>query len=728
MSTPTPQHLIEKIKAYNPNTNENKILEAFELAKSAHESQKRNSGTPYITHPLAVAEIVADMKLDDDSICAALLHDVVEDTEYTSEDIKEKFGEQVALLVDGVTKLEKIQFSSKEERDMENLRKMFLAMASDIRVIIIKFADRVHNMTTLISMSEEKQREKARETLSVFAPLAHRLGMYKIKWELEDLSLKYIDPVAFREIVEGISQKRQEREAYIDIIKRDIKEKLTELNIDCSIDGRPKHFYSIYRKMFTQNKTLDQIYDLFAVRIITQSVSDCYAALGAAHELYKPMPGRFKDYIAMPKPNMYQSLHTTVIGQDGVPFEIQIRTREMHEIAENGVCAHWKYKEGKSGKSNGELEQKFQWIKQLLEIQKDSRDEEEFLQALRIDLFTDQVFVFSPKGDVLSFPAGATPIDFAFSIHSAIGCKMQGARVNGKIVNLDYQMQNGDIVEIITSSSIHGPSKDWLKIVKTSQARNKIHQWFKKENREENIVKGKEMLEKEVKRQGYGALNLTSDEYIEMLVKRYGFACTEDLYSNIGYGGIPLANVIAKLKDEYKKRNTDPELKLMEATSQNAAKRPNKASGDGIIVEGIDNCLIRYSKCCNPVPGDKIIGYITRGRGVSIHRQDCVNVSALYTDDEEKKRLIDVLWEDTKQELFLANLKIVCNDRAGLLVDAANAMADCKVAVKAINARTVKDNLAIIEASVEIKDTVQLDNLINKLKSVKDIIDVTRNH
>ncbi|MBO7288510.1 MAG: bifunctional (p)ppGpp synthetase/guanosine-3',5'-bis(diphosphate) 3'-pyrophosphohydrolase [Clostridia bacterium] len=728
MSTPTPQHLIEKIKAYNPNVNENKILEAFELAKSAHESQKRNSGTPYITHPLAVAEIVADMKLDDDSICAALLHDVVEDTEYTSEDIKEKFGEQVALLVDGVTKLEKIQFSSKEERDMENLRKMFLAMASDIRVIIIKFADRVHNMTTLISMSEEKQREKARETLSVFAPLAHRLGMYKIKWELEDLSLKYIDPVAFREIVEGISQKRQEREAYIDIIKRDIKEKLSELGIECSIDGRPKHFYSIYRKMFTQNKTLDQIYDLFAVRIITESVSDCYAALGAAHELYKPMPGRFKDYIAMPKPNMYQSLHTTVIGQDGVPFEIQIRTREMHEIAENGVCAHWKYKEGKTNKSNGELEQKFQWIKQLLEIQKDSRDEEEFLQALRIDLFTDQVFVFSPKGDVLSFPAGATPIDFAFSIHSAIGCKMQGARINGKIVNLDYQMQNGDIVEIITSSAIHGPSKDWLKIVKTSQARNKIHQWFKKENREENIVKGKEMLEKEVKRQGYGALNLTSDEYIEMLVKRYGFACTEDLYSNIGYGGIPLANVITKLKDEYKKRNTDPELKLMEATSQNAAKKPNKASGNGIIVEGIDNCLIRYSKCCNPVPGDKIIGYITRGRGVSIHRQDCVNVSALYTDDEEKKRLIDVLWEDTKQELFLAHLKIVCNDRAGLLVDAANAMADCKVAVKAINARTVKDNMAIIEASVEIKDTVQLDNLINKLKSVKDIIDVTRNH
>jgi len=727
MSPNSIEHLIEKVKGYNPKCNTEKIIAAYELAKNAHGDQKRISGTPYITHPLAVAEIVADMKLDCDSICAALLHDVVEDTQYTREDVAQMFGEQVALLVDGVTKLEKIQFSTKEERDMENLRKMFLAMASDIRVIIIKFADRVHNMTTLISMSEEKQREKARETLSVFAPLAHRLGMYKIKWELEDLSLKYIDPVAFREIVEGINQKRQEREAYIDTIKRDIKEKLTEIGVKCTIDGRPKHFYSIYRKMFTQNKTLDQIYDLFAVRIITENLSDCYAALGVAHELYKPMPGRFKDYIAMPKPNMYQSLHTTVVGHDGVPFEIQIRTREMHEIAENGVCAHWKYKEGKASKSDGELEQKFQWIKQLLEIQQDSKDEEEFLQALRIDLFTDQVFVFSPKGDVLSFPAGATPIDFAFSIHSAVGCKMQGAKVNGKIVNLDYQLQNGDIVEIITSSAIHGPSKDWLKIVKTSQARNKIHQWFKKEKREENIEKGMEMLEKEMKRQGYGDLGLTSDEYIEMLVKRYGFTSSEDLYSNIGYGGIQLSNVITKLKDEYKKRNTDPELKLLETTNS-AAKKAKKSSGNGIVVQGIDNCLIRYSKCCNPVPGDKIIGYITRGRGVSIHRQDCVNVTALYTDDEEKKRLMDVFWENTDQELFLANLKIVGNDRDGLLIDAATAMTESKVTVKAINARSTKDSMAIIEASVEIKDTVQLDNLINKLKNIKDVVDVTRNH
>ncbi len=720
------ESLINKISQYNPAFDKEKLDRAYHLALSAHGDQVRKSGTPYITHPLSVAHIVADMKMDVDSLCAALLHDVVEDTDYTSEDISEMFGEQVSLLVDGVTKLDKIQFSTKEERDMENLRKMFLAMASDIRVIIIKFADRVHNMTTLISMSEEKQREKARETLSVFAPLAHRLGMYKIKWELEDMSLKYIDPVAYHEIVEGIKQKRQEREEYIATIKRDLKEKLNTLSIECTIDGRPKHFYSIYRKMFTQNKTLDQIYDLFAVRIITNSVSDCYAALGAAHELYKPMPGRFKDYIAMPKPNMYQSLHTTVIGHEGIPFEIQIRTREMHEIAENGVCAHWKYKEGKASNADNKLEQKFQWIKQLLEIQNDSKDEEEFLQALRIDMFTDQVFVFSPKGDVLSFPAGATPIDFAFSIHSAIGCKMQGAKVNGKIVNLDYQLQNGDIVEIVTSSAVHGPSRDWLKIVKTSQARTKIHQWFKKENREENIIKGKEMLEKEIKRQGYGALGLTSDEYIDMLVKRYGFACTDDLYSNIGYGGVQLNNVISKLKDEYKKKNTDPEKKLLEITSEPDKKSNKSSASSGVVVSGVDNCLIRYSKCCNPVPGDSIVGYITRGRGVSIHRQDCANISVLYSDDEEKKRMIDVFWENSKEEFYLAHLKVVSSDRNGLLLDLANIITDCKVSLKNLNARTTKDNMAVIDASIQIKDTTQLDNLISKIKNIKDIVDVTR--
>ena len=727
MPDTTFEKLIEKVLSYNPKADIEKISSAYELASDAHKDQKRISGTPYISHPLEVATIVADMQMDVDSICAALLHDVVEDTSYSREDIKNKFGEQVALLVDGVTKLDKIEFSSKEERDMENLRKMFLAMASDIRVIIIKFADRMHNLSTLISMSEEKQREKARETLSVFAPLAHRLGMYKIKWELEDLSLKYLDPVAFYEIMKGINQKRQEREQYIDLIKLDLKQKLSELNIHCKIDGRPKHFYSIYRKMYTQNKTLDQIYDLFAVRIITETVSDCYAALGAAHELYTPMPGRFKDYIAMPKPNMYQSLHTTVIGTDGRPFEIQIRTREMHEIAENGIAAHWKYKEGKNS-NDINTEQKFQWVRQILDVHNDAKSEEEFLQTLRIDLFTDQVFVFSPKGDVLSFPAGSTPIDFAFSIHSAIGYKMQGAKVNGKIVPLEYQLQNGDIVEIITSSAVHGPSLDWLKIVKTGQARNKINAWFKKENREQNIVLGKDMLEKELKRQGLSALNLNSDEYIAKMVKRYGYTSEEDLFANLGYGGLNLTNLINKLKDEYKKVNAKAEPIVNIPTEVPSQKSDRKKGSEGIIVKGIENCLIRYSKCCSPVPGDSIIGYITRGRGVSIHRQDCINIATMYKDESEKARLIDVSWVNAPSTSYLTKLKIVCADRDGLVLEVANMVNETKVTLKSLNARSTKDGLGIVEISVEVTSTEQLKVLTKKLNTLKDVIEVTRNN
>lgn len=718
------EKLVETIKLNNPNANLDKIYAAYDLAYDAHKDQKRISGTPYITHPLAVALIVADMQMDVDSICAALLHDVVEDTQYSSEDIKKMFGEQVALLVDGVTKLEKLEFSNKEERDMENLRKMFLAMASDIRVIIIKFADRMHNMSTLISMSEEKQREKARETLSVFAPLAHRLGMYKIKWELEDLSLKYLDPIAYFEIVKGINQKRQEREKYIDVIKLDLKQKLESLNITATIDGRPKHFYSIYRKMYTQNKSLDQIYDLFAVRIVTETVSDCYAALGASHELYKPMPGRFKDYIAMPKPNMYQSLHTTVIGNDGRPFEIQIRTQEMHAIAENGIAAHWKYKEG-GQKQDADTEQKFQWVRQILDVQNDAKSEEEFLQTLRIDLFTDQVFVFSPKGDVLSFPAGSTPIDFAFSIHSAIGYKMQGAKVNGKIVPLEYQLKNGDIVEIITSSAVHGPSMDWLKIIKTSQARNKINAWFKKENREENILLGKDMIDKEIRRQGLTSLNLSSAEYISKIVKRYGYASEDDLYANIGYGGLIVSNVINKLKDEYKKNHAEETLPVSLALE--SPSKPKKSSSDGIVVKGISNCLIRYSQCCSPVPGDKIIGYITRGRGVSIHRQDCINVAAMHKDDEERARLIDVSWENNASTSYLSKIKIVCADRDGLVLEVANIVNDTKVALRTLNARSTKEGLGIVEISVEVSNTEQLNVLIKKLGRLKDIVEVSRN-
>lgn len=703
-----------------------KIKRAYELAYNAHKEQKRKSGTPYITHPVAVAGIVVSMQLDTDSVCAALLHDVVEDTSYTTETIKENFGDQVALLVDGVTKLDKISFNSKEERDMINLRKMFLAMTSDIRVIMIKFADRLHNMSTLISMPEDKQREKARETLNIFAPLAHRLGMYKIKWELEDTSLKYLDPIAYYEIVEGINQKRSEREAFIAKIKRDLKEKLNEAGINCTIDGRPKHFYSIYRKMFTQNKTLDQIYDLFAVRIITDTVSDCYAALGIAHELYKPMPGRFKDYIAMPKPNLYQSLHTTVIGDDGRPFEIQIRTRKMHEYAENGIAAHWRYKEGVS-KSDDNLDQKLTWIKQLLDVQNDAKSEEEFVQALKIDMFTDQVFVFSPKGDVYSFPLGSTPIDFAFSIHSAVGYKMQGAKVNGKIVNLDYQLQSGDIVEIITSSAVHGPSRDWLKIVKTSQARNKINAWFKKENRAENIVKGKESLEREIKREGLPS-ELLGEDYLSYLIKRYGYGNIDDLYANIGYGGIQLVNIISKLKEEYKKKNEKKNAQQLLAVTSPAPVKKGYDTGasEGVIVKGVDNCLVRFSKCCNPVPGDKIIGYITRGRGVSVHRQDCTNVAALISDPDEKARLIDVSWANDKESSYDANLKLVCNDRNGLVVEAVNIINDLKLPLKAVNGRAAKGNVCLIDVSVSINNTTDLDKLINKLRKIPDVIEVTR--
>ena len=718
------EKLLDKLNKSGNKYDIDKITKAYNLADKAHGQQIRKSGTPYITHPLAVAGNVVDMQLDTDSVCAALLHDVVEDTEYTTQYIKDNFGEQVALLVDGVTKLDKLDFSSKEERDMENLRKMFLAMTSDIRVIMIKFADRLHNLSTLISMSEEKQREKARETLNIFAPIAHRLGMYRIKWELEDMSLKYLDPIAYYEIVEGINQKRNQREEFIAKIKRDLKEKLDEMHIDCTIDGRPKHFYSIYRKMFTQQKTLDQIYDLFAVRIITETMSDCYAALGVAHELYKPMPGRFKDYIAMPKPNMYQSLHTTVIGEDGHPFEIQIRTRKMHEYAENGFAAHWKYKEGNTN-TDEVMDQKLQWIKQLLDVQSDFKDEEEFVQALKIDMFTDQVFVFSPKGDVYSFPSGATPVDFAFSIHSAVGYKMQGARVNGKIVNLDHPMQNGDIVEIITSSSVHGPSRDWLKIVKTAQARNKINAWYKKENRAENIIKGKEMLEREVKREDADLQILLTDEYIQKIVKRYGYGSSDDLYANIGYGGVQIANIVAKLKDEYKKKYEKEQAATL-LTVPPVITAPKSSSSDGIVVKGVDNCLIRYSKCCNPVPGDKIVGYITRGRGVSVHRQDCVNVAAYISDPEEKQRLIDVSWAVAKSSSFDTNLKLVCNNRNGLVVEVVNLINDSKILLKAINGREAKGNVCLIDCTVAVNNSDELDKLINKMRAIHDVIEVTR--
>lgn len=718
--------LVETIKQYNPNCDFSLIQKAYKLSKEAHNGQTRLSGEPYIIHPVEVAIILADMKLDTTSIIAALLHDTIEDTTYTYEQIKEMFNEEVAMLVDGVTKLGQIPYTSKEEQQVENLRKMFLAMAKDIRVILIKLADRLHNMRTLKFKSKEKQLATAKETLEIYAPLAHRLGIFKIKWELEDICLRYLDPEGYYDLVDKISSKRKEREAYINRIIAEISSKLEELGIKGQIDGRPKHFYSIYRKMKTQGKTIEQIYDLFAVRVIVDTVKDCYAVLGQVHELYKPMPGRFKDYIAMPKPNMYQSLHTTVIGHEGHPFEVQIRTWEMHEVAEFGIAAHWKYKEGDTSKTT-DFDNKLAWLRQLLEWQKDMRDASEFMETLKIDLFTDEVFVFTPKGDVISLPAGSTPIDFAYAIHSAIGNKMTGAKVNGKIVPLSTELKNGDIVEILTSSSTHGPSRDWLKIVKSSQARNKINQWFKKEHREENILRGKELVEKELKKQGFTYSQLFKNEWIDIILEKYKFNTIDDVYSAIGYGGITASKIVTRLKEEYKKslKADDNNMsQTTEQTEQEKQKKVKKPSENGIIVKGIDNCLVRLSRCCNPVPGDEIIGYITRGRGVSVHRKDCPNVSEHISD---KDRLIEVEWYKAQNAAYKADISIMAHDRAALLLDITNTICESKIPLKGVNARTTRDQISIMNLTLEITDAEQLNKIIKKLKRVEGVFDVARN-
>ncbi len=720
--------LLEKVKKYDPNGNFEMLHKAYEVSKKAHEGQQRNSGEPYIIHPVEVAIILAEMELDSTALVAALLHDTIEDTTCTYDQLKAEFGVEVAELVDGVTKLTtmgKLPFTTKEEQQVENLRKMFLAMAKDIRVIMIKLADRLHNMRTLKYMNEGKQIAKARETLEIYAPLAHRLGISKIKWELEDICLRYLDPKGYYDLVEKIAIKRKQREAYIEDIVKTLREKTNELGIEnAQIDGRPKHFYSIYRKMVNQNKTLDQIYDLFAFRIIVNSVKDCYAVLGLVHELYKPMPGRFKDYIAMPKPNMYQSLHTTLIGPEGQPFEVQIRTWDMHRVAEVGIAAHWKYKEGING--GKDPDNKFAWLRQLLEWQKDTRDENDFMETLKIDLFTDEVFVFTPKGDVLSLPVDSTPVDFAYNIHSAIGNKMIGAKVNGKMVPIDYKLKNGDIIDIITSSTIHGPSRDWLKIVKSSQARNKINQWFKKEKREENIIRGKEMVERELKKQGLTYNQLFRTEWVDVVLKKYNFSSLDDLYSGIGYGAITSNKVITRLKEEFKKTLKPEELEeILENIAQNKNDKKKKiAPESGVVVKGIDNCLVRLSRCCNPVPGDEIIGYITRGRGVSVHRSDCTNITSIL---EEEGRLIDVKWFSTSDVAYKADLTIMANDRTSLLLDVTNSIAEAKIPIKAINARTTREQITVINMTLEITNTEQLDKIIKKLKKVDSVFEVTRN-
>ena len=714
-----------KIRKYNAGCDFELLDKAYAMAKKAHEGQLRESGEPYITHPLEVAHILADLEMDCTTIIAGLLHDTVEDTNCTFEEIKEQFGDSVAMLVDGVTKLDKIPYTTKEELQAENLRKMFLAMAKDIRVILIKLADREHNIYTLKYLPEDKQKEKARETLEIYAPLAHRLGISRIKWELEDSSFRYLHPKEYYDLVEKIAKKRREREEYINTIINEIKGKTTELGIETQIEGRPKHFYSIYRKMKQQNKTIDQIYDLFAVRVIVNTVKDCYAVLGLVHELYKPMPGRFKDYIAMPKPNMYQSLHTTLIGHDGHPFEVQIRTHEMHRVAEFGIAAHWKYKEGITGKS--ELDNKLAWLRQMLEWQKEASDANEFVETVKVDLFADEVFVFTPKGDVINLPIGSTPIDFAYAIHSAIGNKMMGARVNGEIVKLNYQLQNGDIVEILTSSSVHGPSRDWLNIVKSSQARNKIRQWFKKANREENVQRGRENIERELKKQGLQYSQLFRSEWVELVLKKYNFNSLDDMFSAVGYGGISSSKIIARLKEEYRKTLRPEELGELDRDQlrqdRDPEKRKKKPPENGVIVKGIDNCLVRLSRCCNPVPGDEIIGYITRGRGVSVHRKDCVNVTG---EREEKERLIEVQWYTAGNASYKAEITIMANDRTQLLMEVTNTLGEAKIPLKAMNARTTRDQIAIIGLTLEIVDTEQLEKIIKKLRKVDGVFEVTR--
>jgi len=715
--------LIKKIKKYNPNCDFALIEKAHNLSLEAHKGQQRESGDPFIVHPMEVANILADLELDCTAIVAGILHDIVEDTSYTIEQIRENFGDEVANLVDGVTKLGKIPYTTKEELQAENLRKMFLAMAKDIRVILIKLADRLHNMRTLKYMPPEKQIEKAKETLEIYAPLAHRLGISKIKWELEDLCLRYLDPKGYYDLVNKIAKKRREREAYISEIIKTIQEKTVEIGIDAHIEGRPKHFYSIYRKMVQQNKTIEQIYDLFAVRFIVTTVKDCYAVLGLVHEIFKPMPGRFKDYIAMPKPNMYQSLHTTLIGHEGVPFEVQIRTWEMHRVAEVGIAAHWKYKEGKSA---DDYDNKLAWLRQLLEWQKEMRDASEFMETLKIDLFTDEVFVFTPKGDVISLPAGSTPIDFAYAIHSAIGNKMSGAKVNNKIVPIDYVLQNGDIVEILTSSNVQGPSRDWLKIVKSSQAKNKINQWFKKEKREENIIRGKEMIEKELKKQGFTASQLFKPEWVDIILKKYTFATIEDLWAAIGYGALTANRVISRLKEEYRKTVKAEELaeQMAKLDDKKVRIRAKKVPENGVIVKGIENCLVRISRCCNPVPGDEIIGYITRGRGVSVHRKDCINIMNNIDGDN---RLIEVAWYTANNVAYKADITIMAHDRTALLMEITNVIGEAKIPLKAINARTTKDQIAIMNLILEITNTEQLESIIKKIRKVDGVFEVSRN-
>ena len=729
------QALVARVRKYHPSTDISMIEKAYRIAKEAHKDQVRKSGEPYIIHPLWVGIILADLEMDKETIVAGMLHDAVEDTAMTLDDITKEFGEEVALLVDGVTKLGQLSYSQdKLEVQAENLRKMFLAMAKDIRVIIIKLADRLHNMRTLEFMTPAKQQEKARETMDIYAPIAQRLGISKIKTELDDLSLKYWKPDVYYQLVKDLNERKTEREEFVQQIVAEVSKHMKNAHIKAKVYGRVKHFFSIYKKMVNQNKTLDQVYDLFAVRIIVDSVKDCYGALGVIHEMYTPIPGRFKDYIAMPKPNMYQSLHTTLMGPSGQPFEIQIRTEEMHKTAEYGIAAHWKYKEGSdAAKSMASQEAKLNWLRQILEWQRDMSDNREFLSLLKgvLDLFAEDVYCFTPNGDVKNLPNGSTPVDFAYAIHSAVGNKMVGARVNGKLVNIDYKIQNGDRIEILTSQNSKGPSRDWLNIVKSTQAKNKINQWFKKEFKEDNIIRGKELISSYCRSKSIDLLNILKPKYQQIVQKKYGFRDWDAVLAAIGHGGLKEGQVVNRLQEEYEKEHkkeiTDETI-LEKISEANRQKVHIARSKSGIVVKGINDMAVRFSKCCNPVPGDEIVGFVTRGRGMSIHRTDCVNM--LHLSAAERERLIDAEWEDTSDTegggQYLAELKMYADDRQGLLMDVTKVFTEEKIDVKSVNIRTSKKGTATLDMGFIVQGREQLEAVIKKLRQIESVIDIER--
>ena len=719
------EDIIQEAKKHNKKTDSKLIRRAYNYALENHGDQKRKSGEPYIIHPVQVAYILSELGLDDATICAALMHDLAEDTEVTIQDISDEFSPEIATLVNGVTKLGKINYISAQEQQVENYRKMFLAMGKDIRVILIKLADRLHNMRTLKFLTRDRQIANAQETMDLYAPLANRLGVYSLKWELEDLAFKYLYPEDYREIVEGINKKRDERLKFIDAIMDEIKLQLKKNHVEAEVTGRAKHLYSIYRKMQRDNKTLDQIYDLFALRILVNSVKDCYAALGVVHELYTPMPGRFKDYIAVPKPNMYQSLHTTLIGQNGTPFEVQIRTYNMHRIAEFGIAAHWAYKEQSFLKGKKEnvvvTEDKLSWLRESLEWQKDMQDPEEFLSTLKTELFEDEVYVFTPKGEIKTLPKGSTPIDFAYMIHAEIGNRMTGCKVNSKMMPIITKLNNGDIVEIITSDNSKGPSRDWLKFVQSTQAKTRIQQWFKKHERQENIEKGKVLIEREVKRIGMHFDELFVEKYYAPALQKFTFKTLDDMYSAVGFGSIGASKIITRTLEEYRKFNKEQDVE--EKIEELQTRRRAKSSNTGIIVKGIDNCLVKISKCCNPVPGDEIVGYITRGRGVTVHRKDCKNVKDLI---KEEGRIIDVIWDGQKESSYNVDITVFANDRDGLLADVIKVISSSDAQLIAVSAKANREKIAIIEITVEVKNINDLNKTLRELGKIDSVYDVKR--